>query len=153
MNLITSLTKFSTIRELNLVETGIDFEDCKALRELLATSKYIKVLDIGCNYLSPGSIQLIVDGLSCNASLEKLDMSYTTLRSDHEAAFASMLKRNPFIKTLVLRFCSVSCESTLTLIESLKHNTTLEKLWLSPEYVPSSFHTLHKELQNRVIFQ
>ena len=44
MNLITSLTNFSTIRELNLIRTDIGFEDCKALSELLASSKYIKFL-------------------------------------------------------------------------------------------------------------
>ena len=38
MNLITSLTKVSNIREIHLLDTGIGFEDCKALSELLATS-------------------------------------------------------------------------------------------------------------------
>ena len=61
MNLIAS---FSTIRELKLVSTGIGFEDCKALSELLASSKHIKVLNIGNNSLPSDSIQLIVDGLS-----------------------------------------------------------------------------------------
>ena len=41
VNLITSLTKFSTIKELRLHHTGIGFEDCKALSELLASSKCI----------------------------------------------------------------------------------------------------------------
>ena len=39
VNLITSLTKFSNIKELNLYGTDIGFEDCKALSELLASSK------------------------------------------------------------------------------------------------------------------
>ena len=38
-NLITSLTKFSTVRELHLWKTDIGFEDCKALGELLISSK------------------------------------------------------------------------------------------------------------------
>ena len=46
VNLIISLTKFSTIRELHLDDTAIGFEDCKALSELLATSKYTQVLDV-----------------------------------------------------------------------------------------------------------
>ena len=62
MNLITSLTKFSTIRELHLFGTGIDFEDCKALSELLTTSKYIKVLDIsGIQVLNIGSNEELDD--------------------------------------------------------------------------------------------
>ena len=67
VNLMTSLTKFSTIRELHLYATGIGFEDCKALSELLATSKHIKVLDIygpDVLRLKPDSVQCIIDGLS-----------------------------------------------------------------------------------------
>ena len=47
VNLVTSLTRFSTIRELNLYGTDIGFEDCKTLSELLASSRYIKVLNWG----------------------------------------------------------------------------------------------------------
>ena len=57
VNLITSLTKFSTIRELHLAYTFIGFEDCEALSELLVSSKYIEMLDISGNKLLPDSIQ------------------------------------------------------------------------------------------------
>ena len=62
VNLITSLNKFSTIKELNLWYTCLGFEDCEALSELLASSKYIEKLNIIGNKLSSNSIQLIVDG-------------------------------------------------------------------------------------------
>ena len=97
VNLITSLTKFSTIRELNLEYTGIGFEDCQALSELLATSKYIKVLDISEQgrhddaRLSPDSVQLIIDGLSHNTSLEDLNMSHSNFSSDNVLHLASVL--------------------------------------------------------------
>ena len=82
MNLITSLTRFSIIRELHLLNcTIVGFESCKALGELLASSKYIEVLDIGGNKLSPDNIQLIVDGLSHSTSLEKLGMSNSSFSS------------------------------------------------------------------------
>ena len=83
MNLITSLTNFSTIRELNLIRTDIGFEDCKAWSELLASSKYIKVFDIRKDDLSPDSVQLIIDGLSHNTSLEDLNMSHSNFSSDN----------------------------------------------------------------------
>ena len=237
MNLITSLTKFGTIRELYLFDTGIGFEDCKALSKLLATSKYINMLDIGANKLSPDSVQLIVDGLSRNTSLEKLHVSNSTFSSkdvlrlssvlrvklkvldirycniqsrdsvhlakaieentttqlqtlqlegntigsegavafadvlatnknltklnlsvcniqgEGAVAFASMLKKNRCLKTLYLHNDgSVGVEGALELIESLKHNTTLEKLMLSGKCKPPSFFTLDKTLQDRVIF-
>ena len=67
-------------------------------------------------------------------------------------AFASMLKKNQSLKTLDLKDYRVGVEGALELIESLKHNTTLEKLRLSDKCKPSSFSTLDKELQDRVTF-
>ena len=67
-------------------------------------------------------------------------------------AFASMLKKNKCLKTLDLYDYSFGVEGTLELIESLKHNTTLEKLELSEECKPPSFSTLDKTLQDCVKF-
>ena len=46
----------------------------------------------------------------------------------------------------------VGVGGALELIESLKHNTTLEVLVLSKECKPPSFSTLDKTLQHRVTF-
>ena len=215
VNLITSLTKFSTIRELSLSGTGIGFEDCKALSELLASSKYINVLVI-CDegeldefILSSNSVQLIVDGLSHNTSLEKLNMRWSNFSSENvfelasvlrvntrlkelniegcniqssdsvhlakaleentttqlqtlylwrnpigsegAVAFAGMLEKNQSLKKLGLSDDSVGVEGALELIESLKHNTTLETLVLLLQCEPSSFPTLDQTLQHRVM--
>ena len=201
-NLITSLNKFSTIRELHLWDTGIGFEDCKALSELLASSKYIEVLGVGGNDLSPDSVQLIVDGLCHNTSLETLLMDNSSfsfydinrvssrvklkvlskvqrsgsvhlakaleentttqlqtlylmsnpIGSEGAVAFASMLKKNQFLKRLYFNDDSVGVEGALELIESLKHNATLEKLVLSGKYKPPSLSTLDQTLQRRITF-
>ena len=63
-----------------------------------------------------------------------------------------MLKKNQCLKKLNLCGDSVGVEGALELIESLKHNTTLEKLWLSKKCEPPSFSTLDKTLQDRVTF-
>ena len=107
VNLITFLTEFSTIRELNLYCTGIGFEDCKALSELLASSKNIEVLNIGANALSPDSIQLIVDGLSHNTSLVKLLLQSSNFSSENVVSLTSVLKVNTRLKVLDIRYCSI----------------------------------------------
>ena len=96
VNLVTSLTKFSTIRELNLYGTDIGFEDCKTLSELLASSKSIKVFNISISggVSSSDSTQLIVKGLSHNASLEILNMSRSKFSSENILHLASVLKVN-----------------------------------------------------------
>ena len=131
VNLITSLTKFSTITEMYLAHTGIGLEDCKALSELLATSKYIKVLDIGNEELdnprlSPDSIHLIIDGLSHNTSLEKLDICVSNFSSENVLHLASVLRANARLKELDIRYCNIQSSGSVHLAKALEENTTTQ---------------------------
>ena len=135
VNLITSLTKFGTIREIHLIRTGIGFEDCKALSELLVTSKATKTPEE-----------------NTTTQLQILDLRSNPVGSEGAVAFASMLKKNQCLKKLNLSDDSVGVEGALELIESLKHNTTLEQLTLSPKYRPPSFYNLDLTLLRRVTF-
>ena len=143
VNLITSLTKFSTIRELNLYDTGIGFEDCKALSGLLASSKYINVLVIGDqgpdgddeaddDFLSPDSVQLIFDGLSHNTSLETLNMKFSNFSSENVFELASVLRVNTRLKELNIERCNIQSSDSVHLAKALEENTTtqLQTLWL-----------------------
>ena len=132
VNLITSLTTFSTIRELDLEHTPFGFEDCKALSELLATSKYIKVLDISeqgqldDDRLSPDSVQLIIDGLSHNTSLEKLNMSWSNFSSENVLHLASVLRVNTRFKVLSIGRCNIQGNDSVHLAKALEENTTTQ---------------------------
>ena len=142
VNLITSLTKFSTIKELHLHQTGIGFEDCKALSELLASSKCIEILDIGLypEYLlsvyghiteiddcfSSNSIQLIVDGLSHNNSLETLGINCSIISSENILSLASVLRVNTRLKELDIRWCNIQSSGSVHLAKSLEENTTTQ---------------------------
>ena len=132
VNLITSLTKFSTIRELNLHTNGIGFEDCKALSELLATSKCIEVLvicdDVGLDEfkLSSDSVQLIVDGLSHNTSLEKLNISESNFSSQNVFQLASVLRVNTRLKELNIRCCNIQSSDSVHLAKALEESTTTQ---------------------------
>ena len=149
VNLITFLTKFSTIRELDLAHTYIGFEECKALSELLATSKYIKVLDIseqdGDDYviiddydlsLSPDSVQCIIDGLSHNTSLEKLNMSDSNFSSENVLRLASVLRVNTRLKELNIRYCDIQSSDSVHLAKALEENTTTQLQTLKLEDNP-----------------
>ena len=63
-----------------------------------------------------------------------------------------MLEKNQCLKTLDLSDDSVGVEGALELIESLKHNTTLEKLMLSKKSEPPSFSALNETLQDHTTF-
>ena len=140
VNFITSLTKFSTIRELDLSETSIGFEDCKALSELLASSKYIEVLRIDQNSFSSDSIQLIVDGLSHNTSLEELGMNGSNFSSENVLSLASVLRVNTRLKELDIRRCNIQSSDSVSLAKTLAANTTtqLQTLRLSGNAIGSA---------------
>ena len=133
VNLIASLTKFSAIRELNLELNGIGFEDCKALSELLATSKYVQALNIGSHKelvdsprLLPDSIQLIIDGLSHNTSLEKLNMRFSDFSSENVLHLASVLRVNTRLKELHIGWCNIQSSDSVHLAKALEENTTTQ---------------------------
>ena len=128
VNLIVSLITFSTIRELGLSMTSIGFEDCKALSELLASSRYLEMLDISENTLSPDSIQLIIDGLSHNTSLEKLDMSDAMFGSENVLHLASVLRGNTRLRELIIRRCNIQSSDSVHLAKALEESTQLQVL-------------------------
>ena len=138
-NLITSLNKHSTIRELHLDYTGIGFEDCEALNELLASSSYLKVLCISENALSVDSVHLILDGLSYNVSLEKLNMHYSNFSSDNVLHLASILKVNTTLKVLNISQGGIQSRDAVHLAKALEGNDTtrLQTLSLSDNPIGS----------------
>ena len=132
VNLTMSLTiTLSVIKELNLNETGIGFEDCKALSELLASSKHIKVLDIGGNELPPDSIQLIVDGLSRNTSLDTLNISSSVFSSENVLSLALVLRVNTRLIKLNSMCCNIQSSDSVHLAKALEENTTTQLQTLS----------------------
>ena len=64
-----------------------------------------------------------------------------------------MLMRNQSLEALSLRDDSIGVEAALNLVETLKHNTSLQVLELSPKCKPPSFPGLYPlSLQERVSF-
>ena len=134
VNLITSLIKFSTIRELNLYVTGIGLEDCKALNKLLTSSKNIEMLNISKNKLSPDSIQLILNGLSHNTSIEKLYMSHSNFSSENVFDLASVLRVNTRLKELDIQHNCIQSSDSVHLAMALEENTTTNLLTMVLSY-------------------
>ena len=205
--LMTSLKAHNSLEELSLKSTGIDVEDCQALRELLSSSTSLRRLNISFNQLPPEAVELIISGFNHNTTLRWLNMlgshfSYRSiislalvLRTNHTlvylclaycnidsvgacqlaralcvndtlwtlhlgdnnpigvkgaAAFAEMLLKNKSLKELNLQDDSIGEEGTHKLIDSLKHNTTVERLLLPEKYKLS---TASSGVSSRVRYQ
>ena len=137
VNLIISLTKYSNIRYLDLMGTKIGFEDCKALYEMLTSSRHIQVLDISYNYLSPETIQLIVDGLSQNTSLEILKIyNCSNFSSENILHLASVLRVNTSLKELDIGNCGIQGSDCVHIAKALEESTTTQLQALELTYNP-----------------
>ena len=135
-------------------QSNFSSENVVHLASVLRVNTRLKELDIVCcNIQSSDSVHL-AKTLEENTTteLQTLWLGGNPIGSKGAVAFASMLKKNQCLKTLNPIDDNVGVEGALELIESLKHNTTLEKLWLSKKCKPPLFSTLDKILQHRVKF-
>ena len=134
----------------------IGSEGAVAFADMLATNSSLAELDVSGYSIQEEGAVCLAKAMEHNSTLQCLDISYNPIGSKGALAFANMLKMNQCLKLLIVRDDSfdsvIGVDNALELIESLKHNTTLEKLWLSLEYEPPSFSTLDKALQDRVSF-
>ena len=93
--LITSLTaQNNSLEELLLILTRIGVEDCRALSELLSSSTSLKKLNIGNNALPPEAVELIINGLDHNTSLEEVNMVVSHFSLQNTISLASVLRIN-----------------------------------------------------------
>lgn len=104
-----------------------------------------------CNISREGAVCL-AKAMESNATMREFDVSGNPVGSVGAESFATMLKKNKCLKKLVFVDGSVGVEGALELIESMKHNTTLEKLRLSYKCKPHAFFELDKVLKDRVMF-
>ena len=106
--LITALTAHNnSLEQLWLYETGIGVEDCKALSELLSSSRSLKELDINSNDLPPEAVELIISGLHLNTTLTKLNMNFSYFSLQNTISLASVLRTNHTLVCLNLIDCEM----------------------------------------------
>ena len=127
VRLITSLTKYKSLKTLMLNGTGIGVEDCKALSELLPS---LKKLNINSNDLPPEAVKLIIGGLHPNTALTELSMSDSHFLRQNTISLALVLKTNHTLTDLDLGTCNIDSDGACDLAHALCTNDTLQKLQL-----------------------
>ena len=129
--LITSLTAHNSLEVLDLggmIGTRLDVEGCRALSELLSSSRSLNELNIGGNNLPPEAVELIISGLHHNTTLEKLDMLHSHFSLQNTISLASVLRTNHTLVDLSLAECDIDSDGTCQLARALCTNDTLQKL-------------------------
>ena len=126
--LITSLTTHNSLNRLVLCNTGIVVNDSKALCELLSSSLSLKELDVRFNELPSKAVELIINGLRHNTTLEVLYMSSSSFSFQNIDSLASVLKINHTLVYLYLNHCNIGSNGAFSLASVLHNNNTLQRL-------------------------
>src|SRR5690606_17624215 len=74
------------------------------------------------------SINLILNELPTNNTLQRVNLSYTKISNDHVECLQKILRLNFSIKNLILIGNDIDYNGLALLVESLKDNCTLTKL-------------------------
>ena len=123
----------SRVEGLELDNTGIGEPDCEALCELLKSSHSLRYLDIPQNNLSSESVASIINGISHNSSLTKLNISCSQFSKRNVDSLASILRDQSkcSLTTWVLDGCCISGQGASELAAALCKSSTLKCLSIS----------------------
>ena len=134
---LKSLTALRSLEDLNLVWTGIgeDLKECQDLSELLSPPTSLRKLCL--SYLPCESVELIINQVDGNTTLESLYMADSYFSSEVVISLASALRRNHTLVDLNLRRCSIDSDGACQIASALYTNDTLQKLWLESNSIES----------------
>ena len=113
----------------SLTVTGV--EVCRALGELLSSSRNLQRLEIGAgSVLPPEAVELIITGLQYNTALRLLIVWQLHFSQQNCITLAAVLRTHRFLSGPHLFNCSVNADGVSALATALSRNTTLRKLSL-----------------------
>ena len=122
------------LHHFSLTVTGV--EDCRALGELLTTSRKLQFLDISASSgLPPEAMELIVTGLQHNTKLKRLRVWDFHFSLQNCISLAAVLRNHHLLFTLWLQHCSIDdADGASELASGLFRNDTLQilRLWHTP---------------------
>ena len=121
------------LHDFSLTVTGV--EDCRALGELLSSSRNLRLLYISAgSVLPPEAVELIITGLQHNTALKTLRVRDSHLSRQNCSSLASVLRQNHFLFSLALYRCSFDADGASKLASGLAGNNTLRtlRLWHNP---------------------
>ena len=138
------LTKNATLRELWLMECGLNSRSAKSYAQALTTNKMLEVLDISNNALCDDGIKHLAHALRVNQGLKILYLVSCCMTDVGLECLAKSLQQNTVLKQLLLWNSSInSHKNRLTekivpiLTECLRNNHTLTELVLPMNFKSS----------------
>jgi Ran GTPase-activating protein (RanGAP) involved in mRNA processing and transport len=132
-----ALAHNTVIKHLLLGTNAFGNQGAAAVGALVAQNKTIETLYLGCNYIEHNGCKVICEALEENQSIKSLWFKRNPI-GPHESmqALVQLLSKNSNIRTLDL-VNTCAGEDFRTLLTYLEQNTTIERLYLSGNYLTS----------------
>lgn len=106
----------------------------QAVADLVSVNNTIETVYLGCNYIEQAGAQALCEALSSNQSVKSMWLKRNPIGSHSMPNIVQLLQQNPNLRTLDL-VNTCADEGFFTLLEYLKKNTTVERLYLSGNYL------------------
>lgn len=106
----------------------------KAVADLVSVNHTIETVYLGCNYIEQAGAAALCEALSGNQSVKSMWLKRNPIGSQSMKNIVQLLQQNPHLRTLDL-VNTCAGEGFLTLLEYLKENRTVERLYLSGNYL------------------
>ena len=135
--IISGLHHNTTLKMLYMSHSHFSLQNTISLASVLRTNHTLVYLSLAqCDIDSNGACQL-ASALCTNDTLQRLFVGGNSIGTTGATAFAEVLLKNKLLKILDLVDDSIGEEGTQKLIDSLAHNTTVEKLVVHEKYESS----------------
>ena len=127
---LTSAPPLNCLKVLDLGNTALSLEHCKALSEMMGSTRTLKDLFVVDNKLSSECLEHIINGLSLNNTLFCLEMRGSCFSDENAKQLAAVLEQNHILIHVGLSFCNISPEGACFLADAMCKNDSLLKLYL-----------------------
>ncbi|XP_011304767.1 leucine-rich repeat-containing protein 45-like [Fopius arisanus] len=143
-----ALTEGSALTALNLKGNNIAGAVVSQLGEIFHRNHTLRILNLEWNSLGTDTecFSKFCEGLSCNNSLEELDLRYNQISPLCTEALTKVLTRNKSLKILNLGRNNLGAQGGQAILSSMKENSTIIKLNLRGNCIPEEILTIIEDL-------
>ncbi|KAM4034199.1 leucine-rich repeat-containing protein 45 [Anomaloglossus baeobatrachus] len=137
--ILQGLRNNAVVKYLDLKGNNLRGEGAEALGKLLRHNPSVTSLTLEWNNLGmwEDGFSLLCDGLSCNQTLQRLDLRNNQINHKGAEELSTALKQNLTLRELDLRWNNIGLLGGRALHECLQSNRTLLKMELSGNNIPS----------------
>ena len=120
------------LKALNLGRNKLDSKSCETLARLISHMPHLKKLELSFNpNIGQGGTSPLITSLTTHNSLNRLVLCNTGIVVNDSKALCELLSSSLSLKELDIQFNELPSKAVELILNGLRHNTTLVKLYMS----------------------